>query len=39
MISIVVCVIAVILSFLKVALLEHEEDKVTKSDKDKGKEV
>lgn len=39
MVSIIVCVIAVIMSFLKVALLEHEEDKVTKSDKDSKKEV
>ena len=39
MVSIIVCVIAVILSFLKVALLEREEDKVTKSDKENKKEV
>lgn len=39
MLSIAICVIAVIMSFLKVALLEHEEDKVTKSDKENKKEV
>lgn len=39
MLTIIVCVVVVIMSFLKVALLEHEEDKVTKSDKDSKKEV
>ena len=39
MVSITVCVIAVIISFLKVALLEREEDKVTKSDKKNKKKV